>query len=45
MFLIPLTRIAFAQQPNPRRVGIQIEWVMKSEATEVNWKRQRSEFW
>ena len=29
MFLIPLTRIAFVQQPNQRRVGILIDWVVK----------------
>ena len=44
MFLIPLTRIAFLQQPNQRRVGILIDWVVKSEETEANWKRQGSEF-
>ena len=44
MFLIPLTRIAFVQQPNQRRVGILIDWVVKSEETEANWKRQGSGF-
>jgi hypothetical protein len=44
MFLIPLTRIAFVKQPNQQRVGILIDWVVKSEETEANWQRQGSEF-